>query len=114
MGGLAFVWDRILVIEASNTAKMPAIIDISDFDTRRPEITAELLHAGTREGFMYVTGHGITEVMNSNILPNVEIAIYCLREGRLHDEYLRTRASAAPSPASPSAPLSTLRAPQDI
>ena len=101
-----------MIIEASKTTKMPAIIDISDFYTRRPEITAELLHAGTREGFMYVTGHGITEVISSNILPDVEIVIYCLREGRLHDDYLRTRASAAPSPATPSGPLLILRAPQ--
>ena len=78
------MWDRILVIEASNTAKMPAIIDISDFDTRRPEITAELLNAGTREGFMYVTGHGITEVMSSKSLQMSRLPfIAYVREGSM-------------------------------
>jgi hypothetical protein len=46
-----------------------SIIDLSDFDARRPEITAELVHAATREGFMYITGHGISEVESYVILP---------------------------------------------
>lgn len=36
-------------------------VDISDYDTRKAAIAAELLSAAENEGFFYVTGHGIPE-----------------------------------------------------
>ncbi|KAK9915336.1 hypothetical protein WJX75_007797 [Coccomyxa subellipsoidea] len=43
---------------------MPArlsIVDLSDFNSRKPEISKQLLEAATGSGFFYVTGHGISQ-----------------------------------------------------
>ena len=47
---------------------MPArlsIVDLSDFDARKQEVSRQLLEAATGSGFFYVTGHGISQVLRT-------------------------------------------------
>ncbi len=44
-----------------------AVIDLSDYNGRRTEITAKFLEAATGMGFMYVIGHGISQVRSIDL-----------------------------------------------
>ncbi len=46
---------------------MPArlsIVDLSDFDARKQDISRQLLEAATGSGFFYIIEHGITQVVD--------------------------------------------------
>ncbi len=50
---------------------MPArlsIVDLSDFEARKQDISRQLLEAATGSGFFYVTGHGISKVPSNSFL----------------------------------------------
>ena len=47
------------------------VIDLSDFETRKEEVSQQLLHAARDVGFFYVSGHGIPDAEVDKVFEEV-------------------------------------------